>query len=99
MNKKLPQKLAAKAARVTQLQAENPHTRAHSLGRSAYQLIGGSYGITINPFAVTTFHEANHKEFRLGFNYERKLTRPVIHKDKPAINLRGMLVKVRRAAA
>lgn len=67
-NKKLPQKLAKKLQKITNLAQSNPQPFNH--GIAAFTSIGGNYGKTINPFENFT---QSHREFRDGFKTQRKL--------------------------
>lgn len=71
MNRKLPQKLQAKAAKVSELLTVNPVASALQLGIKAHQLIKGGYGNTINPFDKRRAYN-EHKLFRQGFLESRK---------------------------
>jgi hypothetical protein len=65
MNAKLNIKLAAKAAKIKVL-ITKPFFSSIEIGKAAFEAVGGSYGVTINPFSKKT-EAFEHAQFRKGF--------------------------------
>ena len=65
---KLQIKLANKAKAIKAFMIAESQLSASALGKRIFGEIGGSYGVTINPYAKRTME---HIDFRMGFNGAR----------------------------